>query len=365
MDDGMDSQGGGSMAVGIGSQEDTMDYTMEQEEDMMDFTMSHDATNQTLSQLPDADEFSKENEEDEPPVLDFARSIGIARDHQLDDTSVDILLLMKDEVHHNFSTDLKHDHLPQLSTKAEINLDERLSICKGAARLLTSVAQNESQESLDIFIYPLLNPRNVRDMRFEPSLLRSDHEFDVKIFARRNGFDIRPQDIKLPLELVSVENNEGLEFPTDFYNFETETFEAIANEKIEVTRSSMIYLQTALKDTLTKGDEQEIWESERAHPTVSFIPSDSLSPLHTDEFRNFPFRIILHHRSLRCRHQRLIALSPSFLRPANSHYFQIPTLLLRWILRRLRMRYLRMIYQHPYAINLPPELQVRLPMTNA
>ncbi|TGO82374.1 hypothetical protein BPOR_0846g00010 [Botrytis porri] len=97
-------------------------------------------------------------------------------------------------------------------------------------------------------------------------ILRTDHDLDVRGFARRDKFEVRPQDIKLPLELLNIQNNEGLGFPSDFYNFENEAFETIANEKIEVTRSSMVYLQTALKTTLTIENRQEIWGNERTHP---------------------------------------------------------------------------------------------------
>ncbi|KAF7869882.1 hypothetical protein EAF04_004666 [Stromatinia cepivora] len=260
-----------SLVDTMNSQEDAMDYTMEHQENTMDYAMSHYATNQTLSQLPDAQDFSEEEEEDEPPVLDFARSIGIARDHQLDDTSVDILLSMKDNVHHKFTNDMDDSHLPQLNIQADLNTNERISACVDALRLLTSVAENESQESITALVYPIGESNQ--------PLLRSDHESDFREFARREGFEVKPQDIRLPLELVSVENNEGLEFPPQFYNFETEMFDIIANEKIEVTKNAMISLQTTLKATLTKEDEQKIWETERTRPKKFPVSSDVTPPL--------------------------------------------------------------------------------------
>ncbi|TGO15353.1 hypothetical protein BTUL_0041g00380 [Botrytis tulipae] len=278
MDDSVDTQES-IMANNISSQDDSMDYTMEPQ-DTMDYTMSHDATNQTLSQLPDAESLS-EGEEEEIPVVELARSIGVSRDHQLDNASVEILLLMQEDIYHSFSSDLNDDHL-SLFTTPETNTNERLSVSIGAARLLTSIAQNENQESIDTLTHSLLGPRDVRNLRIEMPILQSDHDFDVRGFARRDGFEVRPQDIKLPLELLSIENNEGLGFPSDFYNFETETFETIANEKIEVTRNSMVYLHTALNTTLTIENEQAIWESERTHPRkfpVSCHVTPPLSPM--------------------------------------------------------------------------------------
>ncbi|TGO40259.1 hypothetical protein BHYA_0040g00680 [Botrytis hyacinthi] len=279
MDDSMNTQDG-SMANHISSQNELMDCTMEHQ-DTMDYTMSHDATNQTLSQLPDVESLSEEGEEEETPVVELARSIGVSRDHQLDNTSVEILLLMLGDIHHSFSSDLNDDHL-SLFTTPEINTIERLSVSIGAARLLTSIAQNENQESIDTLTHPLLGLRDVKNLRIEMPILQSDHDFDVRGFARRDGFEVRPQDIKLPLELLIIENNEGLGFPSDFYNFETEAFKAVANEKIEVTRNSIVYLQTALKTTLTMENEQEFWESERTHPRkfpVSCHVTPPLSPM--------------------------------------------------------------------------------------
>ncbi|TGO29415.1 hypothetical protein BPAE_0015g00590 [Botrytis paeoniae] len=279
MDDSVNTQDG-SMANNISSQDDSMDYTMEHQ-DTMDYTMSHNTTNQTLSQLPDAEEFSEEGEEEEILVVELARSIGVSRDHQLDNTSVEILLFMQKDIHHSFSSGLNDDHL-SLFTTPEINTNERLSASIGAARLLTSVAQNESQESIDTLTHSLLGPRDIRNVRIEMPILRSDHDFDVRGYARRDEFEVRPQDIKLPLELLRIENNEGLGFSSDFYNFETEAFETIANEKIEVTRNSMVYLHTALQTTLTIENEQEIWERDRTHPRkfpVSCHVTPPLSPM--------------------------------------------------------------------------------------
>ncbi|ESZ92613.1 hypothetical protein SBOR_7030 [Sclerotinia borealis F-4128] len=280
MDNTMGSQEDAISSV-MSSQENLLDNTMDHEENMMGYTLNHEPTNEASSQLPDANDFSED--EDDPPVLEFARMVGIARDHQLDDTSVDVILSMKDNIDRTFSNDLNHLHLPQFNIQAEFNVRERPFACKETARILTFLAQNESQDSINALIYPLLGSRDVKKMRVELPLLRSDHEFDVRGFARKDGFEVQPQDIKLPLELISVENNEGLEFPPEFYDLETETFETIADEKIEVKRSSMIYLHMALETALTSDDKQEIWDSVRTHPRVSsdtsifYIPNSNNS----------------------------------------------------------------------------------------
>ncbi|ESZ92131.1 hypothetical protein SBOR_7478 [Sclerotinia borealis F-4128] len=98
-----------------------------------------------------------------------------------------------------------------------------------------------------------------RKMKDDPSV------FEFTRFARREGFEVKLQDIKLSFELVTVENKEALEFPPEFYNLETKTFETIADEKIEVKRSSMICLHMASETILTNDDKQEIWDSEQTN----------------------------------------------------------------------------------------------------
>lgn len=249
------------------AQEDMTDDTMDHPGNATEYTMDHEATNETLSQLPDASESSEDD--DEPSILEYARMAGIARDHQLDDTSVNDLLIMKENLDHDFFSYLKHDHLSPLDLQGGINLNERLSVSKGAARLLTSVAQDENRESIDSMLYPLLGSRDVKKLRVELPLLLTDNESDLWRFARRDGFNLKPHAIRFPLELVSIENNEGLEFPPEFYDLETEAFDAIMNEKIEVTRTSIIYFQAAMKVTLTKDEKDEVWESVRTQPRVS------------------------------------------------------------------------------------------------
>ncbi|KAA8571259.1 hypothetical protein EYC84_000587 [Monilinia fructicola] len=158
------------------SQENTMGYTMahdhHHQENSMDYIMSHEAKNVSLSQLPGASELSEQEDEDELPVLEFARSVGIARNHELDDTSVDDLLSMKSNLECHFSIDLDHKYLPQLSAHGDINLDERIFVGKNVAKLLTCVAQNESRESICGVVYPMIGSRGVKKIRVELPLLK-------------------------------------------------------------------------------------------------------------------------------------------------------------------------------------------------
>ncbi|PQE17278.1 nucleoporin nup49 protein [Rutstroemia sp. NJR-2017a BVV2] len=198
------------------------------------------------------DSASDVSEEDD--VLEYARTNGIARDHTLDDTSIDHLLLMQKEL----AGFLDHAHLPQLQASHNIE-EERMSISQSAARLLASTVQRETDETINGSILPSLDCRDARKMHVELPLLRTDHQSDYRDFARWDGFEIPLHHINFPLEMVDIENNEGLEFPEEFYNFEVETIEKVKQEKIEVMKSSMFFLQNALKVDFSAQEKDEVW----------------------------------------------------------------------------------------------------------
>ncbi|PQE23981.1 nucleoporin nup49 protein [Rutstroemia sp. NJR-2017a WRK4] len=202
------------------------------------------------------DQDSASDVSEEEDVLEYARTNGIARDHTLDDTSIDHLLLMQNEL-----TDfLDHAHLHQPQAPHNIE-EERMSISQSAARLLASTVQRETDESINESILPALDCRDVREMHVELPLLRTDHQSDCRDFASWDGFEIPLQNINFPLEMVDIENNEGLEFPEEFYNFEVETMEKVKQEKIEVMKSSIFFLQKTLKVDFSTQEKDEVWSS--------------------------------------------------------------------------------------------------------
>ncbi|KAM3074628.1 hypothetical protein ACMFMG_008056 [Clarireedia jacksonii] len=233
------------------------------------------------------DSASDVSEEDD--VLEYARLNGIARDHTLDDTSINHLLCMQEEL----VEFINHAHLPQLQAPHNIE-EERMSISQGAARLLASAVHRETNETIDESILPLLDGRYVKKMHVELPLLRTDHQSDCQDFGKWDGFEIPLHHINFPLEIVDIENNEGLEFPEEFYNFEMETMEKVKQEKIEVTRSSMLFLQNALKVNYAEKEKDEVWCSvlipykrqEIGYVTPPLSPM-ALSPMTSSPLNNF------------------------------------------------------------------------------
>jgi len=66
----------------------------------------------------------------------------------------------------------------------------------------------------------------IKRAKLELPLIKTDHEMDCKNFARRDDFEIKLCDIKLPLEMVDEENNEGLAWPSRFASLEQKSWES-------------------------------------------------------------------------------------------------------------------------------------------
>jgi hypothetical protein len=220
-----------------------------------------------MASVTEMNQDSASDVSEEEDVVEYARINGIARDHTLDNTSINHLLLMQN----GLAEFLDHAYLPQLQASHNIE-EERMSISQSAARLLASAVQRETDESINESILPSLDCRDVKKMYVELPLLQTDHQSDCQDFGRWDGFEIPLHHINFPLEMVDIENNEGLEFPEEFYNFEVETMEKVKQKKIEVMKSSMLFLQNALKVDFSAHQKDEVWSSVLTPYKVLFRP---------------------------------------------------------------------------------------------
>ena len=219
-------------------------------------------------QLPTLDspgnlEFDGEEYEDLSP-LEYARKNKLSRNHlEAPVFGPSIERLKKG------GTELTDDsHLPQFELTANVNADERLTISKYAAKLIASVSCEESSDWVDNAMLQMIDTRKCKNLKVELPLLRSDHETDCKKFSRRDGFEIKLEDVVLPLEMVDEINNGGLGFSPIMWNREVEILEVLKKEKLEVTRDTMKYLTNTLKSDWTEEDERRIWHSVRIYKKV-------------------------------------------------------------------------------------------------
>lgn len=69
--------------------------------------------------------------------------------------------------------------------------------------------------------------------------------------------------------MVDIEKNEGVGFPSAYWQLGDGIMEDLKKEKLEVTRDTMVYLQTALKNTWSRQDNEELWQAEMKYKRAS------------------------------------------------------------------------------------------------
>ena len=212
-------------------------------------------------------------EDEEPQPQEYARQNGLSCDYFQCNGSSELQTL-QEQVQLVITND---SHLPQLDLGTEPIVQERFSLSKEAAKLLASVSHEETPESIEGITKNLLVDKGgVVKLKIELPLLRTDHETDCGEFGRRDNFEIKLQDIRLPLEAVNKENCEGLEWPEKMWNVGAEIIEGLKTEKIQTTRDTLIYLQSALKVDWSAEDDQLLWKNQEPYRRV-------VIPMHTRE----------------------------------------------------------------------------------
>ncbi|KAI9745743.1 MAG: hypothetical protein M1818_001279 [Claussenomyces sp. TS43310] len=189
--------------------------------------------------------------------LEYARKHGLAIDHLAESLPWDHIHALQESSSEILPTD---SHLPQIKAAPSFYTAERLTVDKGAAKLLTDANRIISTaEENSSFITPLLDVRKIRDLRVEVPLLRSDHEADCRAFAKRQD---TKSDLNLPVDTLDDERDEGLGWPAAIKALPGQVIEEMKTAKLEVARKSLIYLQDLLKNSWTVEDEEKVWESE-------------------------------------------------------------------------------------------------------
>ena len=217
--------------------------------------------------LEQTDHAEDEDEEKELSVLDYARLNGIASDH-LELPPLSSLLTLSLGIDSNLTDD---SYLHQF-VFPDRSLDERLNIGKDAAQLLVWVNTPNTPESIDAIMLPMLDSKDFKNVHFELPLLKSDHALDCRSFANREDFEIKLADVKLPLEMVDDEKNEGLSFPSSLYSKGDEILDELKQERLAVSRETMEFLSVAINVEWTDAEESSLWEGLRNYKRVRRNP---------------------------------------------------------------------------------------------
>ncbi|KAE8448671.1 hypothetical protein EG329_009097 [Mollisiaceae sp. DMI_Dod_QoI] len=209
-------------------------------------------------------EQSQSSEEaEELSALEYARTSGLSRNHLTEELGVTELLQLQSQLVDNL---LDCSNLRQFNLGPERKVEERLTCSKDVALLLSSVKREEVPQDIDSLVLPMLDTRQHGwPTKVELPLLRSDHEADCKSFASREGFNIKLQDVKLPLEIVNDEKNEGLVWPARFWNMGSEILQRLKMEKQSVPKERMMFISTCLKNDWSNDDAKALWDREQKY----------------------------------------------------------------------------------------------------
>jgi hypothetical protein len=183
------------------------------------------------------------NEEEQLALLDYARFHGLASDHRAVPPllSSSIPSLPRDS-----SLQLADPQgVPHLEQLDAFSTRERLFLDREAATLLSTCMWNVKHELTlkDLSIFT--GNRRGKGLRIELPILRTDHELDMRSFGRQVVTGSLSDNI--PLEEVNQQNDEGILWPLASLDLPRQFNEKLRNEKLEVSKDAILYLQSIIK----------------------------------------------------------------------------------------------------------------------
>jgi hypothetical protein len=199
----------------------------------------------------------------EPTVFDYARLHGITKDYTLEEPPL-CCKVSDQEFEKDFCDPA--DSRPWNASVNELTR-ERLPVTRESALLLRSV--HLLPEPPD---YSQLLPdkrKLVLDSKQEVPLLRHDNELDMVHFGSVGT--PRFDNLKIPLETIDDENDEGFEWPSSCSAYPAQCYKRAKVEKLEVPRDTLVYLQKTIKGHLVGQDVENIIREELMQERVSTL----------------------------------------------------------------------------------------------
>lgn len=208
-----------------------------------------------------------DEEEVELSALEYARANALSRDYLKEELGLADLSQLQSNLD---SSLIDASELQQFDLGSPPKLEERLMVSKDAAFLLQSVIREDSQAELDNITSSLFSTKQP-SRKLELPLLRSDHEADCRLFASREGIDIKLEDVRLPLEMVDDEKNEGFVYPQRFWDIGPGILQKLKSEKLGASKQTLVYLTQCMRPIWTEDDATEFWDSEMRYKRVSML----------------------------------------------------------------------------------------------
>ncbi|KAI9770541.1 MAG: hypothetical protein M1840_003131 [Geoglossum simile] len=190
-------------------------------------------------------------EEEQLALLDYARFHGLASDHR----AVPPLLSSSIPSPPQDSSLQLADpqEAPHLEQLAAFPTREKLFLDREAATLLSTCMWNVTHELTREELSVFAGNRQGKGLRVELPLLRTDHELDMRSFGRQVGTDSLSDNI--PLEVINEQNDEGISWPLASLDLPRKFNRKLRNEKLEVSKDAILYLQSIIRGEDCTEDE--------------------------------------------------------------------------------------------------------------
>lgn len=263
-----------------------------------------------------------QSSEEEPSAVEYARANGLSRNYLAEALGISDL----QQLQSSLQDALSDSHLHQFNLGPPLKVEERLNLSKDAATLLQSVMRGEVREDIDALVTSTPNAeKRRRPSKLELPLLRTDHATDCRSFGSREGFDIKLQDVKLPLELVDDEKNEGFIYPQRFWDIGPQILHKLKTEKLSATKETVKCIADSIAPAWSEEDAKALWDGELKYKRVGAMESSKIDKLIVYARTLLSSRSPLpYHRHLNLSHSRTSRLLQILL--TNFLFFRIPFL---------------------------------------
>lgn len=201
----------------------------------------------------------------EPSVLEYARFHNIAT------SGIQDPLLMVPPVIEDINLSLCDTpnfpfiDLETIQSEIRTRTREKLDANWASAHVLSSIARSFLDE-MSMGNHPgeggcPSNFGQVRDMKLEAPLLRTDHEIDMRMFRRRISLDF--MEIDVPLEQLDDENDESLKFPSNFWSQPKQLWDVAQAERLSGVKDGLMLMQE-IKSQIAAPGKRDVddWISE-------------------------------------------------------------------------------------------------------
>ncbi|KAL2070508.1 hypothetical protein VTL71DRAFT_13534 [Oculimacula yallundae] len=224
-----------------------------------------------MSQLPGS------QEEEEIAPLEYARRNGLAQDYLVSKLGYEQLTNIQSRLAIEVDDET---NLLQFDLGPEFKVEERLPCSQGGASLLSWATREEDPYEINAIVAPLFKESNrIRKQKLELPLLQTDVDTDCRNFAGREGFEIRIEHIKLPLE--AIVDGEGFDWTEQYENLGAEVLRDLRVEKLGVTKAAMTFIQACAAVSWTEEDDSQLWAREQKYKRRTILDpiTPPLSPL--------------------------------------------------------------------------------------